>query len=202
MPSRRRPDLSSGRGDDDAHGLAGADVQHAYGIDMLGCIGARQHVRPLLAMGPGVSRVRSRACGGNLKGRAGRWRMSSPASECPAAVLPVATRLLHHPAHELGKRQPGVRRQLRNQRGRGHARLRIDFQADQLARAARRVVVAEVRPRNARGSPMLYEPSTLTSAPIRKHLMKAGPAAGGASRRARTWPHSCRSAATPPGRSR
>ena len=66
-----------------------------------------------------------------------------------ARSLPVATRLLDHPAHELGKRQSGVRRQLRNERGRRHAGLRIHFQADQLARAAGGVVVAEVRPRNA-----------------------------------------------------
>ena len=39
----------------------------------------------------------------------------------------------------------------------------------------------------------------LTSAPIRKHLMKPAPAAGGASRRARTWPRSCRSRAPRPG---
>ena len=57
----------------------------------------------------------------------------------------------------------------------------------------------ESRPDKLRGKTMLYEPSTLTSAPIRKLLMKAAPAAGGASRLAHILIHSCRSQATPPG---
>ena len=84
-----------------------------------------------------------------LSGPGGALAIGSPASKCRHRSLPVATGLLDHPAHELCKRQSGMGRQLWNERGRRHARLRIHFQANQLARAAGGVVVAEVRPRNA-----------------------------------------------------
>ena len=120
------------------------------------------------------------AGGGRVAFRTGRGAGDWLARlQMSARSLPVATSLLHHPAHELGKRHSGVRGQLRNERGRRHARLRIHFQAHQLARAARRCRRSGSPPAKRRGSPMLYEPSTLTSAPIRKHSVKAAPAAGG-----------------------
>src|SRR5204863_3215541 len=107
-----------------------------------------------------VAATCDRSGGGQGEGHESRWgwllsepggalAIGSPASRWSTRTLPVATSLLHHPAHELGERQSRMCRQLGYQRGRGHAGLGIHFQADQLARAAGGVVVAEVRPRNA-----------------------------------------------------
>ena len=82
----------------------------------------------------------------------------TPATRTAAHLLSVATRVLDHPSDEVTERPAGVPRQLRHEGGPRHARLRIDFEADQLAGSAGRVVVAEVGPRHAAAAQRLMRP--------------------------------------------
>src|SRR3569623_1369993 len=69
--------------------------------------------------------------------------------------LPVATRVLHHPADQVLEGKADVTGLLGHQRGRRHAGLAVDFETDEIAVAVCPVVEAEDRPRHAPAAEML-----------------------------------------------
>src|SRR5262245_16567294 len=61
-----------------------------------------------------------------------------------AGASAIERSVFDHPAHQFVKRDAGVLRHLRHQRGFGHSRLGIHFKADQALRTGKTVIVAKV----------------------------------------------------------
>src|SRR6266540_6616357 len=62
---------------------------------------------------------------------------------------PVERGILDHPLHQFAERDAGIGSELGNERGLGHAGLRVDLKADQSRRSAEAIVVTEIRATDA-----------------------------------------------------
>src|SRR5205814_2081909 len=61
-------------------------------------------------------------------------------------ISSIHRRVIDHPGHQVFETMAGMRSELGNERCARHAGLRVDFEKDQFAVTARRVVIAEIRP--------------------------------------------------------
>ena len=77
-----------------------------------------------------------------------KGRMPGASATAQNLSLPLATRVLDDPSDELAERPARMLSQLRHEGRSRHAGLRIDFEADQVAATAWRIVETEVRTRH------------------------------------------------------
>ncbi len=167
----------------------------------------RPSLRPRLAWrGEGRRRgisVRASGVGGGSTGGGfarAEWRVALGSSgracgtRCryQSRPLPVATRVLDQPPHELAKRPARILCQLGYQRSLGHPRLRINLEADQLPHPVGRIVVTKISPGSAAASQCPVGPPMCISGPTGKHRVKVRPEAHAESRRGRTLPRNRR----------
>src|SRR5947208_15268626 len=70
-------------------------------------------------------------------------------------ISSIHRRVIDHPGHQVFETMAGMRSELGNERCARHAGLRVDFEKDQFAVTARRVVIAEIRPAHPFASQIL-----------------------------------------------
>ena len=94
----------------------------------------------------------------HLRRRLGHGRRCRDRPDTRTCLYLLPTRVLDDPAHQLGKGQASMHCKLGHERRRRHARLRVHLKAQQVARATRRIVEAEVSSRYAAAPPEPDEP--------------------------------------------